>query len=94
MGELAGLAVAEVGFMALYFFDFRSAETFSPDDEGVELPDTEAAHGMALGALVDAARDGVMEGSTGQHFAVEVRNGVGPVLEVTAVFNSRIFRTQ
>ena len=28
---------------------------------------------MALGALVDAARDAVMEGSTGQHFAVEVR---------------------
>jgi hypothetical protein len=29
---------------------------------------------MALGALVDAARDAVMEGSIDQRFAVEVRN--------------------
>ncbi|MGO4508934.1 hypothetical protein AB4Z51_18130 [Bradyrhizobium sp. 2TAF36] len=49
---------------------------------------------MALGALVDAARDAVMEGSTGQRFAVEVRNRTGRVLEVTAIFNSRIFSKQ
>jgi hypothetical protein len=55
--------------MAQYFFDFRSAETFSTDKEGVELLDAEAAHGMALDALVDAARDAVMEGSTDQSFA-------------------------
>ena len=76
------------------FFDFRSAETFSADEEGIELLDAEAAHSMALGALVDAAREAVMEGSTDQNFAVEVRNGTGPVLEVTAIFNSRIFRKQ
>ena len=80
--------------MTLYFFDFRSADTFSADEDGTELPDAEAAHGMALGALVDAARDAVMEGSTDQHFAVEVRNGIGSVLEVTAVFSSIIFRKQ
>jgi hypothetical protein len=80
--------------MAQYFFDFKSAGTFSRDEEGVQLPDAEAAHDMALCALVDAARDGVMEGSLEQHFAVEVRNGIGRVLEVTAVFNSRIFRKQ
>lgn len=80
--------------MAHYFFDFKSMSVESRDTEGVELPDAEAAHEMALGALVDAARDAVIEGSLNQSFAVEVRNGIGPVLEVTAIFNSRIFRTQ
>jgi len=80
--------------MAHYFFDFRSLNTESLDTVGVELSDAEAAHDMALGALVDAARDAVIEGSLDQRFAVEVRNGIGPVLEVTAIFNSKIFRTQ
>ena len=79
--------------MAQYFFDFRSGDTFSKDDDGIELPDAEAAHDMALGALVDAARDAVMEGAIDQQFAVEV-NSIGPILEVTAVFASKIFRTQ
>lgn len=80
--------------MAHYFFDFKSLNTESLDTVGVELSDAEAAHDMALGALVDAARDAVIEGSLDQRFAVEVRNGIGPVLEVTAIFNSKIFRTQ
>ena len=80
--------------MAQYFFDLRSDGIFSQDKDGVELLDAEAAHHTALGALVDAARDAVMEGSMGQHFAVEVRNGTGRVLEVTAIFNSRIFSKQ
>ena len=80
--------------MSLYFFDLKSAGVFSRDQDGVELPDVEAAHDVALDALVDAARDAVQEGSMNQHYAVEVRNGYGAVLEVTAVFNSRIFRRQ
>jgi hypothetical protein len=80
--------------MAQYFFDLRSAHSFSQDPDGVELPDSEAAHDMALDTLVDAARKAVVEGSADQKFGVEVRNGIGPVLELTAVFNSRIFRTQ
>ena len=96
MGQFAGLAVTEVrlSILAQYFFDLRSASTFSRDTDGIELPDAVAAHDMALGALVDVARDAVMEGALDQHFAVEVRNGTGPVLEVTAVFNSKIFRKQ
>lgn len=49
---------------------------------------------MALGALIDAAQAAVMEGAADQRFAVEVRNGAGPVLEVGAVFYSIIFRKQ
>jgi hypothetical protein len=80
--------------MTQYFFDLRSDDIFSSDEDGIELPDAGEAHAMALGALVDAARDAVMEGSIDQRFAVEVRNGTGPILEVGGVFYSRIFRTQ
>jgi hypothetical protein len=95
MGQFARATTTEIAHrMALYFFDFKSMSVESRDTEGVELPDAEAAHDMALGALVDAARDAVIEGSLDQPFSVEVRNGIGPVLEVTAIFSSRIFRTQ
>jgi hypothetical protein len=80
--------------VAQYYFDLRSGDTFSKDDDGIELPDAEAAHDMALGALVDAARDAVMECTLDQCFAVEVRIGTRRVLEVGAVFHSRIFRKQ
>lgn len=80
--------------MALYFFDLKSAGIVSRDEEGMELPDAAAAHDIAFGALLDSARDAFLEGSTNHHFLVEVRNGTGPVLEVSAVFSSRIFRKQ
>jgi hypothetical protein len=80
--------------MTHYFFDLRSAENFSRDEDGMDLPDAEAAHTMALGALIDVARDAVMEGSIDQKIAVEVRNGIGAVLEVGGVFYSMIFRKQ
>jgi hypothetical protein len=80
--------------MVKYFFDFRSDDALSRDDEGAELRDVEAAHGEALDALVDGIRDIVVQGSTGQHFAVEVRDELGAVLEVAAVLQSKILRTQ
>jgi hypothetical protein len=33
--------------MTQYFFDLGSADTFSRVEEGIELPDAEAAHDMA-----------------------------------------------
>ena len=80
--------------MTQYYFDLRSDRAFSKDDEGINLRDADAAHQQALNALADLARDAVLEGSTNQHFAIEVRDGIGRVLEVTASYNSRIFRTQ
>jgi hypothetical protein len=80
--------------MTQFFFDLRSVDTFSQDEEGIELPNAEAAHRMALGALSDAARDAVIEGSTDQLLAVEVRDGIGPVFEITAFFSSKILRRQ
>jgi len=95
MARLTGLAAAEVSQqMSVYFFDLKAAGIVSRDEEGMELPDAEAAHDMALGALVDAARNAVIEGSIDQHYTVEVRNGTGRVLEVAAVFSSKSFRRQ
>ncbi len=80
--------------MANYFFDLKSSDTFSLDEEGIELPDAEAAHDVALDALFSTARDTVLEGCKDQHYAVEVRDETGPVLEIVADFHSSIFRTQ
>jgi hypothetical protein len=80
--------------MTKYFFDFRAGEILSRDEEGAELPDVEEAHGEALGALVDALSDVVREGRSDQHFAIEVRDELGPVLEITAVLGSKILRKQ
>ena len=78
--------------MAMYFFDFRANGVLSFDEEGCELPDADSAHWQAVGALADVVRDAVQEGSTEQSFGVQVRDNIGPVLEVTAVFSSKIFR--
>jgi hypothetical protein len=83
-----------VSHMTHYFFDFRANGRLSLDEEGVELLDVDAAHDQALGALIDIARDAVMEGKSSQKFSVQVRDGIGPVLEVTGVFGSRILRKQ
>jgi hypothetical protein len=80
--------------MAKYFFDFRSRTALSRDDEGLELSDVDAAHGEAVAALSDGIQDIIVQGASDQHFAVEVRDGLGPVLEVDAVVRSRITRKQ
>ena len=80
--------------MTKYFFDFRSGDVCSLDEEGQELPDAETAHDEAVRALADALRDVVLQGSADQHAAVKVRDDLGLVLEVTAVLGSRILRKQ
>lgn len=78
--------------MTQYFFDLRSASNFSRDTDGMQLPDIGAVHDVALEALTDFACDAVTADSADQQFAVEVRNGTGPVLEVRGVFSSIVFR--
>ncbi len=91
-----GTCVPDASFsrMNRYFFDFRSGEIVSTDDEGRELPDMDCAHREALQALGDTIQDVVLQGKSDQQFAVEVRDDLGPVLEVTAVLGSRILRKQ
>jgi hypothetical protein len=80
--------------MARYFFNFRSGGSSSIDEEGQDLPDMSAAHGMAIDALLDAMRDIAVEGSKDQKFAIEVRDEFGPVLCVSAALESKLFRKQ
>jgi hypothetical protein len=80
--------------MPRYFFDFRSGDTVLPDDDGLDLPDVDAAHGEAIGALADGLRDVIMIGAKNQHFAIEVRDDIGPVFEVAAVLGTKILRRQ
>lgn len=80
--------------MAQYFFDFRSSGVVSTDDEGQELPDIEAAHREAIEALADALQDLVLEGGAERQIIIDVRDDLGPVLEVTAVLGSKILRKQ
>jgi hypothetical protein len=53
-----------------------------------------AAHRVALTALSNAIPDIAIEGGLDQRFAVEVRDELGPVLRVSAVLASQIFRKQ
>jgi hypothetical protein len=74
--------------MARYFFDFRSDGPLSADDEGLELLDADVAHQQAVGALVEGIRDIILEGAKDQRFAVEVRDDLGRVLQISAVLAS------
>jgi len=80
--------------MAMYFFDFRSGDAVSLDEDGVVLPDADAAHREALQALADAITDAVLPGQQGQHFTIDVRDELGPVLKITAVLGSTVIRKQ
>lgn len=78
----------------VYFFDFRLGDLVAIDDEGLELPNVEAAHDQAASALVDAVRDAISDGAIEQRFAIKVRDEIGLLLEVTAVFGSKVLRRQ
>jgi hypothetical protein len=77
-----------------YYFDFRTGDVLSQDEEGAELPDLEAAHKVALQAIAEAVQDGVLQDLPDRSFLVEVRDELGPVLEISAVLNSKILRKQ
>jgi hypothetical protein len=78
--------------MTRYFFDFRSDNTFSLDEEGVELPNIQAVHDEGVRALAEIIRDATVEGATAQRISIEARDRIGPVLKVTALLKSEIFR--
>jgi hypothetical protein len=80
--------------MARYFFDFRSDDTSSIDEEGEDLTDVSAAHRVAIGALVEAVPEIAVEGGTDQELVIEIRDELGPVLRVSAVLQSQILRKQ
>jgi hypothetical protein len=65
--------------MSRYFFDTDDGDFRSQDDEGMELPDAEAARLAALDVLPDMARDKLPDGDR-RSFSVRVRDEAGAVL--------------
>jgi hypothetical protein len=68
--------------MKRYYFDIRDGDKLVADEEGMELPDVEAAQEEAARSLADLARDQA-RGQPSCHMAIEVRDYNGPVLEVS-----------
>jgi hypothetical protein len=71
--------------MKRYFFDMQDGDNFCPDEEGLELPDIEAAQVEAARSLADMVRDKI----SSQPFclmAIQVRDNDGPVIEAKFVW--------
>lgn len=62
--------------MPVFYFDLRDGEVFVKDNEGLDLPDIEAAQIEAAEFLADAITDIWMRParSTGYSMSMEVRN--------------------
>ena len=73
--------------MKRYYFDIRDGDGFAPDEEGLELPDIEAAQQEAALSLADLSRDAVrMLRRNARLMQIEVRDDNGPVLQAKFVF--------
>lgn len=59
--------------MPHYFFDTRDNDNFIRDDEGLELPDVQAAAKVASRSLVELALE-VLPGKTEHCLGVDVRD--------------------
>ena len=74
--------------MKRYYFDMRDGDSFAADEEGLGLPDIEAAQEEAALSLADMARDAVRIPRRNAHFMqIEVRDDSGPVLQAKFVFS-------
>ncbi len=73
--------------MARYYFDVQDGKTFTPDEEGLELPGLKAAEDEAARTLPDIAKDSLPDGGH-RDFAIIVRDEAGhPVLRLSLAFD-------
>ena len=73
--------------MKRYYFDIRDGDGFAPDEEGLELPDIEAAQEEAALSLADMARHAVrISRRNARLMQIEVRDDNGPILHAKFVF--------
>jgi hypothetical protein len=80
--------------MPRFYFDLRDGDDLAVDEEGLELPDMSAVQAEAAISLADMARDAVHSDplvSGGHRMSIEVRDDVGPVMQVRFLFE---FETQ
>jgi hypothetical protein len=74
--------------MKRYFFDISDGDELAADEDGMELPDVEAALEEAARSLADLARDRI-RGQPYRRMAIEVRDIDGPVVEVSFQLQAR-----
>ena len=65
--------------MPRFFFDIHDGETFTPDRQGVELEDLEAAKDEAKKALPNLVRDARLDGDR-RDVTVDVKNAAGEIV--------------
>jgi hypothetical protein len=80
-GRIHGLEVARRAHAMRYFFDIRD-DQLVPDEEGMILPDIEAAQEEATRTLTDLVREARRAESAGG-MTIEVRSQHGPVREAS-----------
>ena len=71
--------------MPRYFFDTRDNDNFTPDPEGLELPDLAAARTEVARALAEMARE-VIPGSEHRTLSIEVCGDDGPIFASRLIF--------
>jgi hypothetical protein len=73
-----------------FFFDLKfDGEGPTDDEEGLVMPDLEAAQVEASYALTDLSKEMVLSGKTTNSLAVIVRDDSGPVLQATLNFEMK-----
>ena len=77
--------------MTRYFFDIRDGDNLAVDEEGMELPDIEAAQEEAARSLADMTRDRIRS-KPRWHVAIEVRCDNGPVVEASFQWRLRTLK--
>jgi len=77
--------------MKRYFFDIRDGDNLAVDEEGMELPDVQAAQEEAALSLADMTRDRISR-KPRWHVAIEVRDGDGPVAEASFQWRLRTLK--
>ena len=70
--------------MARFYFDFHDANGVLRDDDGEELPSAVIARKVAIETIGHAVKDLTFRHADGR-VVIEVRDGEGPVLRVSAV---------
>ena len=70
--------------MPRFYFDFHDADGILRDDEGEELASLSIARKVALETIGETVRDFTYRHDEGRA-VIEVRDGEGPVLRVSAI---------
>ena len=77
--------------MARFYFDFHDANGVLRDDDGEELPSAIIARNVAFETIGETVKE-LTYRHDGARVVIEVRDGEGPVLRVSAVVETTILK--